>query len=149
MSIARFAHVAAGVVVNISDGLADWTPPEGVVLATGAVAIGDTYADGSFTPPAAPALTAAQRQAALVAAVQAHLDATARSHGYDSIYTACTYADEPAAAKFQAEGQALRAWRSLVWLHCHAVLAAVLAELRAEPDAATLIAELPALVMPE
>ena len=145
MSIARFAHVAAGVVVNISDGLADWTPPEGVVLATGAVAIGDTYADGSFTPPAAPALTAAQRQAALVAAVQAHLDATARSHGYDSIYTACTYADEPAVPRFQAEGQAFRAWRSLVWAHCYQVLDDVQSGRRAIPSAADLIAELPTL----
>lgn len=147
-SIAKFAHIESGVVANISDGPADWTPPPGVILITGSVAIGDTYADGAFAPPAPPALTADQRKAALIVAVQAHLDATARAHGYDNIYTACTYADEPAVAQFQAEGQALRAWRSQVWAYCHAVLAAVLANERAEPDAATLIAELPALVMP-
>lgn len=148
MSIAKFAHVEDGVVVNISDGPADWTPPAGVVLITGTVAIGDHYAAGEFSPAPLPQLSAAQRRLALVAAVQAHLDTNARAVGYDNIYTACTYADEPAVAQFQAEGQALRAWRSRVWAHCHAVLAAVLANERAEPDEATLIAELPALVMP-
>lgn len=55
-------------------------------------------------------------------AVQNHLDSKAQSLGYDSIYTACTYADEPAVAKFQQEGQALRAWRSLVWNKCYELL---------------------------
>lgn len=99
-------------------------------------------------PPAPPAPTAEQIRAARVAAVQAHLDATAQSAGYDNIYTACTYADEPAVAKFQAEGQAFRAWRSLVWAHCHQVLADVQAGVRGIPSAAELIAELPALNLP-
>jgi hypothetical protein len=93
----------------------------------------------AFLAPPVPTLTAA---------VQAHLDTTAQEHGYDSIYTACTYADEPAVAQFQLEGQALRAWRSLVWAHCHGVMAAVQAQQRAVPTEAELIAELPALVMP-
>ena len=92
--------------------------------------------------------TADQIKAALIIAVQAHLDATAAAHGYDSIYTACTYADEPAVALFQSEGQVLRAWRSLVWAHCHQVMADVMAQARAVPTAAELIAELPVLVMP-
>lgn len=87
-------------------------------------------------------------KAGLIAAIQGHLDITAAAYGYDSIYTACTYADEPAVARFQSEGQALRAWRSLVWAHCHGVMADVLAEARPVPTAAELIAELPALVMP-
>jgi hypothetical protein len=96
------------------------------------------------------ARTAAEQSAParFIAAVQSHLDATAQSHGYDSIYTACTYADEPAVALFQAQGQALRAWRSLVWAHCHNVMAAVMAEQRAVPSITELIADLPALVMP-
>lgn len=93
----------------------------------------------AFLAPPVPTLTAA---------VQAHLDAAARAHGYDDIYTACTYADEPAVVAFQADGRALRAWRSLVWAHCHQVLADVQAAARAAPTAEDLIAELPALVMP-
>lgn len=147
MSIARFATVIDGVVTNISDGPADWTPPDGIVLMASPGTIGDTYADGVFTTPA-PTLTFEQRQAVLVFAVQAHLDETARAHGYDSIYTACTYADEPAVAQFETEGKALRAWRSLVWAYCHQVLADVLSAARDEPDAATLLMELPVLDWP-
>lgn len=89
-----------------------------------------------------------QIKAALTEAVQAHLDATAQSYGYDSIYTAVTYADEPAVESFQKEGQALRAWRSLVWVACHQVLADVMAGKRGVPSSAELIAELPAFTMP-
>jgi len=97
---------------------------------------------------ASAAIAAAQLKPMLTAAVQSHLDATAQAHGYDNIYTACTYADEPAVAQFQAEGQALRAWRSRVWAHCHQVMAEVMAATRPVPTAAELVAELPALVMP-
>ena len=86
--------------------------------------------------------------ALLTAAVQAHLDTAAQAAGYDNIYTAVTYADEPAVPKFQAEGRAFRAWRSLVWAHCYQVLADVQAGTRAIPTAAQLIAELPALDLP-
>jgi hypothetical protein len=82
------------------------------------------------------------------AAVQAHLDAAAYAAGYDNIQTAVSYADEPAVAKFQTEGQAFRAWRSLVWAHCYAVLAEVQAATRSVPTEAELVAELPDLVLP-
>lgn len=105
--------------------------------------IAEEWLDESH-PDFAP--TVDQIKAALIAAVQSHLDATAAAYGYDTIYTACTYADEPAVAQFQAEGQALRAWRSLVWAFCHGVLADVMAERRVIPTADALIAALPALV---
>jgi hypothetical protein len=94
-------------------------------------------------PPPPP--TADQKAAARVAAVQAHMDAAAAARGYDDIKTAVTYADEPAVPRFQAEGQAFRAWRSIVWAHCYQVLDDVQAGRRAIPSAADLIAELPAL----
>jgi hypothetical protein len=56
-------------------------------------------------------------------AVQALMDAKAQAYGYDSLMTAVTYADEPAVPKFQTEGQAFRAWRSLVWQAAHDYLA--------------------------
>jgi len=88
-----------------------------------------------------------QVRARLMDVVQAHLDSAAREKGYDSIFTAVTYADEPAVTKFQAEGQALRQWRSLVWDECYQILAEVQAGTRTIPTEAELIAELPALVI--
>jgi hypothetical protein len=86
-------------------------------------------------------------KAALITAVQSHLDADAQELGYDDIKTAATYAGEPAVPRFQNEGIALRSWRSLVWEHCHVVMNAVTAGERAVPTAAELIAELPVLQM--
>jgi hypothetical protein len=78
-------------------------------------------------------------------AVQSHMDSAARDRGYDDIKTAVTYADEPAVPKFQQEGIAFRAWRSLCWAYCYDVLDAVQSGERAQPELADLIAELPAL----
>lgn len=79
--------------------------------------------------------------------IQAHMDAAAREYGYDDIKAAVTYADEPAVPKFQAEGRAFRAWRSLVWAHAYGVLDAVQAGDREQPTADELLAELPELVI--
>ena len=81
-------------------------------------------------------------------AVQAHLDGAAKTAGYDDIKTAVTYAEEPAVPKFQVEGQAFRAWRSLVWQYGYAQLDAILAGERERPPVGEFIAELPALVLP-
>jgi hypothetical protein len=59
-------------------------------------------------------------QQVAVLAVQARLDSFAQVWGYDNIFTACTYAEEPAVTQFQAEGRALRAWRSQTWAVCYA-----------------------------
>ena len=96
-------------------------------------------------PPPPPAPTPDQIRADRVAAVYAHLNAAAHALGYDDIRAAVTYADEPIIPKFQAEGRAFRAWRSLVWAHCYLVLDDVQAGRRPIPTAADLIAELPAL----
>lgn len=55
-------------------------------------------------------------------AVQETLDNKAKELGYDSIHTAVTYADDATVAKFQQEGQALRAWRSACWDYCYTLL---------------------------
>lgn len=96
--------------------------------------------------PPPPTLEQIQRQC--VDAVQAHMDDAARALNYDDIKTAVTYADEPAVPKFQAEGQAFRAWRSLVWATCYQIMDEVLAEQRPVPTAAELIAQLPLLTLP-
>ncbi len=95
-----------------------------------------------------PAPTPEQVKAALSGAVQTHMDAAAQAAGYDDIKSAVTYAEEPSVPKFQAEGQAFRAWRSLCWAKCYEVMAAVAAGERAVPTASELIAELPTLEVP-
>lgn len=81
---------------------------------------------------------------ALTIAVFDHMNTVAATKGYDSIYTAVSYADEPSVPKFQTEGRALRAWRSLVWARCYEVMAEVEAGTRPVPTASELIALLPA-----
>jgi len=93
-------------------------------------------------------LTPEQLAARLSYAVTAHVDGTARTLGYDSIADAITYADEPAVPKYQAEGRALRAWRSLVWQAAVPVLDAVKSGTAQAPVAADLIATLPAFEAP-
>lgn len=95
-----------------------------------------------------PPLTPEQVAATYAAAVQSHMDSAAVAAGYDDIKTAVTYADEPAVARFQTEGAAFRAWRSLCWDYCYTQLAAVQSATRTQPTVAELIAELPALVLP-
>lgn len=98
----------------------------------------------SVTAPAPAAPTAAELQAALISAVQAHLDATARTRGYDGILSLCTYAASTI-AQFAAEGQAGVNWRDAVWAYCYQVMADVQAATRSIPTAEQLISELPTI----
>lgn len=84
-------------------------------------------------------------QSTFEVAVQGHLDSTAKAHGYDNVMTAVSYADEPAVAKFQADGKAFRAWRSKVWAYAYEQLAVVQAGGRKIPTEEEFIAELPPL----
>lgn len=81
-------------------------------------------------------------------AIQLHMDAAAQSAGYDDIKTAVTYAEEPSVAKFQAEGQAFRAWRSKCWAYCYEQLALIQGGKRSQPTIPELLAELPPLELP-
>lgn len=110
--------------------------------------VGDIFNGETFDAPAPVQPDPAVVQAAKVAMVQAHMDERARTLRYDNIANAITYADEPAVPKFQGEGQAFRAWRSLVWARCYEILAEVEAGDRDVPTDAELIAELPALELP-
>lgn len=83
--------------------------------------------------------------------VQGHIDAVARSFGYGDpnrpevspILHAISYAEEPAVPRFQIEGRALRAWRSIVWATAAGILNAVMDGQRQIPTEAELLAELP------
>lgn len=67
-----------------------------------------------LAPPLAPPLA---RQVDTL--VRRRLGDAARAAGYDSITSAVSYADEPAVLRYRREGQALRAWRSLMWDTAH------------------------------
>ena len=86
-------------------------------------------------------------KAALTAAVQRHLDATANAFGYDNILSAVTYADESVVQKFQEDGMKFRAWRSLVWGMCYHIMDQVERREREIPSVEQLISELPLLDM--
>lgn len=83
--------------------------------------------------------------------VQERIDSVARSFGYGDpnrpevspILHAVSYAEEPAVPRFQQEGRALRAWRSVVWDTAAGILNAVRNGQRAIPTRAELLAELP------
>lgn len=103
-------------------------------------------ADGDGFPMLADPLppTEAEVVAAMTAAVQRHLDDTAKTRGYDGILSLCTYASSTT-PRFAAEGQAGVDWRDGVWSKCYEVLDAVKAGSRPTPTAAELIAELPTI----
>lgn len=144
-----YAHEIHGD--NIPSDAVEIKHEEHAALMAGQAAGKTIVADENGRPTLAdpPPPTPEQIQAAKVALVQKHMDDAARELRYDDIKTACTYADEPAVPKFQAEGQAFRAWRSEVWATCYSILDDVNAGLRDIPTDEELIAELPELILPQ
>jgi hypothetical protein len=99
-------------------------------------------------PPPAPTPDTAAITKLYEQAVQAKLDGAAVAARYDSIATAVSYAEEPAVPKFQNDGIAFRAWRSLVWAYAYQQLALVLAGEREQPTIEAFLHELPVLELP-
>lgn len=93
-------------------------------------------------------LTLEEITAAIVTAVQRHLDTTARSRNYDGILSLCSYATSTDPV-FAAEGAAGIAWRDACWRYCYQALAEVQAGQRPMPTPEEAIAELPVMVWPE
>lgn len=95
-------------------------------------------------------IPAAGREAiktARIAAIQDWMDKTAQAHGYDNIFTACTYATSTDPT-FRAEGQACVAWRDAVWVAANRLAADVMAGGTELPDVATMLAQLPQIEWP-
>lgn len=91
---------------------------------------------------------AANLKAQVAAAVQRHLDAAVAERNYASTAAAVSYVGDPN-PQWDAEGRAVRDWRSAVWTACFAVLDAVLAGERPPLTPDEMVAELPPLVWPE
>lgn len=155
------------LAVNVVDGGSVWAAPDQSIpktVAAGAQLV-DTvlpagYVPGRFTwngtavvalpPVPEPVSELILRQYDGV--VQGRLDDVARSFGYGDpnrpdvspMLHAISYAEEPAVAKFQAEGRLLRAWRSRYWAATWPILQAVQGGQRAVPLPSALLAELDA-----
>lgn len=107
---------------------------------------GDAWVHIPPGPPPVP--QAVSRFQALEAAVQAHIDATARARGYRHGDSAALHALDPR-PEWAAEGAAFTAWRSAVWSFVYDWLAQVQAGEAAPPESAeALIAALPPMVWP-
>jgi hypothetical protein len=88
------------------------------------------------------ATLAAQAEALLSAAIQAHIDAPAKAWGYDDARSAVSYVGDPFPA-FNAEGVAIQTFRSECWAMAREVQQEVLAGERAMPTVAEMLALLP------
>ncbi|MCF7543892.1 hypothetical protein [Pseudomonas petrae] len=102
---------------------------------------------GWVVVPADPEALAEAITSTFEHSIQGFLNASAVAHGYDDIMTAVSYAEEPAVPKFQNDGKAFRAWRSLVWAYAYEQLAAVKDGTRRQPTIEEFLGELPALVL--
>lgn len=109
-----------------------------------------------WTPDPAKIITAemkaAQAQAELLetfrAAIQSHVDETARSRNYDSGNSLAGHVASTNEA-WATEAQAFIAWRDAVWAYAYAELDKVTNGQREAPSVEDFIAELPAMVWPE
>lgn len=98
--------------------------------------------------PADPEQVIAAVTSSFEQATQSHLNSAAAAAGYDDISTAVSYAEEPAAPKFQNDGIAFRKWRSLVWAYAYEQLDAVKSGEREQPTVDEFLLELPVLELP-
>jgi hypothetical protein len=86
---------------------------------------------------------------AMRAGIRTMLNAVAVAQDFDSIDEAVSYAEEPAVPLYQALGQALRSYRSIVWHAFDTLLAEIKADMTPMPaDADALFAHIPKFVAP-
>jgi hypothetical protein len=99
--------------------------------------LGPLPSDVTLSPP----------QQVYSAAVQAHIDATARGRGYDSGVSLASYVASTITS-WAAEAAAFVAWRDAVWAYAYMELAKVRNAERSQPTVAELVAELPTITWP-
>lgn len=133
----RAAQLDGSTVINLIEVNALDDLPN--LLAASSANIGDTWNGSAFIPSAIPLPTEKQ----YIDAVQNLLDKNAQRLGYDGIMSAATYAGD-SNATFNAQGTALKTWRSNIWAACYSILAQVQAKTLAQPTLTALLAMLPA-----
>jgi hypothetical protein len=75
-------------------------------------------------------------------AVQAHLDAIARTRGYTDSYTCLSYKDSTDET-WHREAWAFNVWRDAVWHKCHEILNAFMDDETEQPTVDEVISQLP------
>ena len=106
---------------------------------------GNAYIEGE-EPQEPQEQIQARIQKQLTDAVQRVLDKKAQELNYDSCLSVCSYINTKI-AKFDAEGEAFRVWRSAVWAKGYEILDLVKSGEMAIPSEEELIAMLPELVI--
>ena len=91
---------------------------------------------------------AAELMETVTAAIDAHVEETARSRNYNSAAALAGYVASTV-EPWAAEAQAFVAWRDGVWQTAFAMLAEVQAGERAAPSPAEAVAEIPDITWPE
>jgi len=109
--------------------------------------VGYRYVDGQWIAPATPEPTPEETIKMFTDAIQARLDAFARTRGYDGILSACTYVTSTV-MKFAAEGQYCVEARDTTWATAYSILADVESGERPMPTIEDVFAELPVLEWP-
>lgn len=94
-----------------------------------------------------PGPTPEDIQAAYTAALDAHLESTVKSRGFDNRVTCTMRAGYP--GPFQADGAAFGQWMDACYLAGRKVMADVMAGTRQIPTTEAFLAELPPMVWPE
>jgi hypothetical protein len=98
-----------------------------------------------WVPHVPPTPTTEQVQARFTTLIQVRLDAFARTRGYDSMSSLCTYATDPD-PRFGPEGQRGVLLRGQTWTAAYVILGEVLAGQRPTPQSlADFEGDLPAL----
>lgn len=88
--------------------------------------------------------TMEEQRATYEFAVQSHLDATARTRGYDNTYTCLSYLDSTDEI-WRRESHAFNAWRDSVWRKAHEILNAFMAGEIEQPTVDEVLAQLPTI----
>lgn len=82
-----------------------------------------------------------------VAAIEAHIEATASAKAYSGAVSLAIYVNSTV-PQWAAEAAAFVAWRDGVWSYAYAEMAKVQAGTRSQPTVAELVAELPSIGWP-
>lgn len=90
---------------------------------------------------------AAPRQEDYAAAVQAHIDGTAKAREFNDGVTAATYLTSTV-ARWKADAEAFVAWRDQVWAYSYGELEKVVGGQRSQPTIEDFINELPPVEWP-